>query len=55
LLDPGPILSCVPEKVTPLMNESLVKPFIEEEVWTVLFMTGASKALGPDGLSVGFY
>jgi hypothetical protein len=55
LLDPGPILSCVPEKVTPLMNESLVKPFIEEEVRTTLFMMGASKALGPDGLLAGFY
>jgi hypothetical protein len=54
LLYPRPILSCVPEKVTPLMNESLVKPFTEE-VRTALFMMGASKALGPDGLSAGFY
>jgi hypothetical protein len=56
LLYPGPILSCVPEKVTPLMNESLVKQFIEEEeVRTALFMMEASKAPGRDGLSAGFY
>jgi hypothetical protein len=55
LLDLGPILSCILEKVTPLMNESLMIPFIEEEVLAALFMMGASKGPGPDGLSAGFY
>jgi hypothetical protein len=55
VLDPGPILDCVPVRVTPLMNDSLMKPFTAKEVRDAVFMMGASKAPGPDGLTAGFY
>jgi hypothetical protein len=55
MLDPGPILDCVPAKVTAPMNDDLMRPFTGEEVRTAVFMMGASKAPGPDGLSAGFY
>jgi hypothetical protein len=55
VLDPGPILDCVPVKETSQMNESLMKPFTTEEVREAVFMMGGSKAPGLDGLSVGFY
>ena len=54
-LDPGPVLKCVQEKVTWHMNESLMKPFTAEEVREALFMMGANKAPGLDGLTAGFY
>jgi hypothetical protein len=55
VLDPGPILACVPERVSPEMNEQLLKPFMAEEVRKAVFMMGANKAPGPDGLTAGFY
>jgi hypothetical protein len=55
VLDPGPVLACVQEKVTPVMNDDLQKPYTTEEVRKALFMMGANKAPGPDGLTVGFY
>jgi hypothetical protein len=55
VLDPGPILACVPERVSPEMNEQLLKPFMAEEVRKAVFMMGANKAPGPDGLTTGFY
>ena len=55
VLDPGPILSCVPTKVTADMNDFLLRPFTTEEVQEALFMMGAKKAPGPDGLTAGFY
>lgn len=54
-LDPGPILNCVPERVTSQMNDLLLKPFKEEEVREALFMMNPNKAPGPDGLTAGFY
>ena len=54
-LDPRPVLNCVQEKVMEHMNESLMRPFTAEEVREALFMIGASKAPGPDGLTAGFY
>jgi hypothetical protein len=44
MLDPGPILEHVPTKVTPQMNDSLLRPFTGEEVRDAVFMMGASKA-----------
>jgi hypothetical protein len=55
VLDPGPILACVPERVSPEMNEQLLKPFTTEEVRKAVFMMGANKAPGLDGLTAGFY
>lgn len=54
-LDPGPVLDCVPNKVTEQMNELLMRPFQEEEVRQALFMMHPNKAPGPDGLTAGFY
>jgi hypothetical protein len=55
VLDPGPILEHVAEKVTPDMNEMLLKPFTAEEVKRAVSLMGANKAPGPDGLTAGFY
>jgi hypothetical protein len=37
------------------MNEELQKPYTAEEVRKALFMMGANKAPGPDGLIAGFF
>jgi hypothetical protein len=37
------------------MNEELQKPYTAEEVCKALFMMGANKAPGPDGLTAGFF
>jgi len=55
MLDPGPILNCVPTKVTADMNNFLLRPFTADEVKEALFMMGANKAPGPDGLTAGFF
>jgi hypothetical protein len=54
-LDPGPILDCVPPKVSNWMNDHLTAPFTAEEVRSALFMMGANKAPGPDGMTAGFF
>lgn len=54
-LNPDAILAHVPVKVTDLMNEELAKPFSAEEVHRALFMMGANKAPGPNGLTAGFF
>lgn len=55
VLDPGPVLDHVPEKVSPEMIEWLLKPFTEVEIRNAVFAMGANKAPGPNGLTVGFY
>ena len=55
LLETDTILNCVPRKVTPQMNEELMKPFAAEEVHSALFMMGPNKAPGPDGFTAGFF
>lgn len=55
VLDPGPVLEHVVERVTLDMNEELLKPFTAKEVRRAVFMMGANKAPGPDGLTAGFY
>ena len=54
-LQPEAILEHVPSKVTNSMNEELSQPFSAEEVHRALFMMGANKAPGPDGLTAGFF
>lgn len=54
-LQPEAILEHVPSKVTDSMNEELSQPFSVEEVHRALFMMGANKAPGPDGLTAGFF
>ena len=41
-------------RVTADMNNSQLKPFLEEEVRAALFQMGPLKASGPDGLMVAF-
>ena len=55
VLDPGPILEHVVERVTPEMNEALLKSYTAKEVKRAAFMMGANKAPGLDGLTAGFY
>jgi hypothetical protein len=55
MLEPEAILQHVPCKVSDAMNESLTRPYTAEEVKKAIFMMGPNKALGPDGLTAGFY
>lgn len=55
VLDPGPILDHVAEKVTTEINEALMQPYTAEEVRRAVFSMGPNKAPGPDGLTAGFY
>jgi hypothetical protein len=36
-------------------NDLLIKPFIVDEVWEVIFQMEHNKALGPDGFPTEFY
>lgn len=54
-LEIDPIINCIPTKVTTEMNDMLIRPFSGEEVKRALFMMGANKAPGLDGLTAGFY
>jgi len=54
-LDPGPVLACIQEKVTPEMNDDLQKPYTAEEVRRALFMMGANKPPSLEFLTAGFY
>lgn len=49
------VLDHVLEKVTPQMNDRLLRPFKAEEVDQALFMMAPSKAPGVDGFNAGFY
>lgn len=54
-LDLELVLEHVPRKVTADMNEQLTRPFAASEVERALFLMGAHKAPGPDGLTTGFF
>lgn len=49
------VLDKVPHKVSRAMNESLLAPFMHEEVKKALFSIGDFKVPGPDGLHAVFY
>lgn len=49
------LLSHVPSRVTPKMNESLCKLFEPSEVQRALFQMAPSKAPGVDGFTAGFF
>jgi hypothetical protein len=49
------IIDCVQGRVTREMNESLLKPFTDEEIWEALENIGDLKALGADGFPTVFY
>jgi exonuclease III len=48
-------LGALEGRITETMNESLVRPFVEEEVRTALFQMAPLKAPGPDGFNAGFF
>jgi hypothetical protein len=52
---PAEVVQFVRRKVTDLMNDDLVVPLSAEEVKKAMFMLRPNKALGPDGVTVGFY
>jgi hypothetical protein len=49
------VLGTVPIKVTPAMNDGLLKPFEEKEVKEALFQMFLTKAPGPDGFPAHFF
>lgn len=49
------ILDHVRQKILSMMNETLAIPCTADEVRWIVFMMGLNKALGPDGLTAGFY
>jgi hypothetical protein len=48
-------LGSVEGRISEEMNESLVRPFVEEEVRLALFQMAPMKAPGPDGFNEGFF
>lgn len=55
VFDTSELLAHVPVKVTPEMNEMLVKPFEAQEVHDALFQMAPSKAPRVDGFTAGFF
>jgi hypothetical protein len=55
ILEPGPVLNYVPQRLTDQMNAELTKPFEAEEVRTALFKMGLNQAPGPNGFTAGFF
>lgn len=54
-LDPTELFNLFQTKITAEMNESLMKPFSEEEIGDVLFQIGHLKAPGSDGFPAHFF
>ena len=54
-LSPDVVLDCIQPKVSMEMNESLCRPYTEEEILDALFQIGPLKAPGCDGLPARFY
>ena len=48
-------LEAMDRRVTPEMNQALLKEFRAEEVWSALKQMHPTKAPGPDGMSPIFY
>jgi hypothetical protein len=48
-------LGALEGQITEAMNESLVKPFVEDEVRAALFQMSPLKALGLDGFNAYFF
>ena len=48
-------LEAMDRRVTPEMNQALLKEFRAEEVWSALKQMHPTKSLGPDGMSPIFY
>jgi hypothetical protein len=51
----NPCLQWINSRVTMEMNESLLKPFCEEEIHAALNQMAPLKAPSPDGFTAGFY
>ena len=49
------LLACVHPRVTPTMNDLLMKEYTREEVFEALQSIGDLKAPGPDGMPSIFY
>uniref|UniRef100_A0A8I6YHP9 Reverse transcriptase domain-containing protein n=1 Tax=Hordeum vulgare subsp. vulgare TaxID=112509 RepID=A0A8I6YHP9_HORVV len=54
-LSPDEVLDCIAPKVNAEMNDSLCKPYSDEEISNALFQIGPLKALGCDGLPTRFF
>lgn len=54
-VDPKVIVDCMNERVTGVMNESLLKDFTTKEVSDAHFQIGPLKAPGPDGFPARFF
>lgn len=49
------VLRSISPRITDEMNEALIKPFSQEEIWEALQSIGDLKAPGPDGIPSIFY
>ena len=49
------VINTIPSKVSPEMNQSLIKEFSNEEVEAALKQMHPTKALGPDSMSAIFF